>query len=163
MKHPFLVKKTGEDSGWHVMGRPLGLALVILYKGVWGLLEILAGIFLCYSARLITRELTNDPQDLFVKWFLHYVHWKPGTVTHVGIVVILLGVGKVATAVGLWYRSFFIRNIGMVVLAIFAFFAIISLFTKFSFFRLGALAIDLLIFYYFWKILPKHMRHEKIV
>lgn len=56
------------------MGRPIGMFLIVAYKGFWGMAEIFAGILLMLSRRLVGGELAEDPEDLFANWMLAHLH-----------------------------------------------------------------------------------------
>ena len=163
MEHAQEALPRKNDTGWHFRHRPLGLILIIAYKGIWGFLEFLAGIILLFSSRLIAAELLEDPQDVFLNWLVWHLRPDFSKVREVGIFICLLGGIKMFLAVGLWYRSYFMRSIGLVFLSLFAAFATTKILIHFSWFTLGALLMDLLILYYVWRILPKHFRHGEIV
>ncbi len=62
-KNNFLLANTtqeiAQDSGPHPFGWPLGLVLLVLYKGIWGLLEVCAGLLVVFSHRIFSGELTD--------------------------------------------------------------------------------------------------------
>jgi uncharacterized membrane protein len=89
--------------------RPLGL-LVILYKALLGLTEIVVGIFLAIPsvdpaatfARLSAEELREDPGDHFVALVTRHL---PSLLHHRGPVavgMILLGLAKLVAAAAMW-------------------------------------------------------------
>lgn len=161
--HHVLVRQAGKDPGWHFEHRPLGLLTIIAYKAVWGFVEILAGIVLLFSSKLIAGELLEDPQDLLIHWLLSHVQYNQKDALYLGIVVMLLGIGKLILAVGLWNRSFLVRRFGLFFFSVLAVYGAYHLTAvRFSFFKLGALLVDLSILYYFWKVLPHHLRHGEI-
>ncbi|OIO52457.1 hypothetical protein COY93_02605 [Candidatus Uhrbacteria bacterium CG_4_10_14_0_8_um_filter_58_22] len=152
---PFVSQKTAVDSGPHPFGRPLGLLLLVLYKGVWGLMEIVAGTFVVFSHRILSGELTEDPQDLLANWI--FSHVGVAQAHRIGAVIVLLGAIKLAIAVGVWYRSWLMRNVSLVFLGVAAAFGIYEVVVSFTVFRLAALLVDLVLIYYFWRVLPRHL------
>jgi uncharacterized membrane protein len=150
-----------SDRGIHVFRRPLGLVLFALYKGVWGTLEVVAGLLVLFSYQIFSRELIEDPQDLFVNWLFNHLGVEQAE--RVGAVIILLGGVKILIAIGLWYRSWRIRKVALVFLGAAALYALYEIASHFTVFRLAALGMDLVLIYYFWKILPKHLRHGAVV
>ncbi|GEM_PF-1813967 len=162
MNEPLFAHGPKTDAGLHVLGRPIGLVLMVLYKALWGVLELVAGILIMFSSRLIAGELIEDPQDLFINWLLRQTHVSVSSGMWLGAVVGLLGVGKLLLAFGLWHRSYAVRNFGVVFFAMLAVFGAYEVLLHFSLFKLAALAVDVFILYYFWRILPKHFRHGEI-
>ena len=150
------------DDGQHLWGHPIGLVLVVVYKGIWGAIEFLAGLFLILSSKLIPTELVEDPQDLTLNWLINNFHPSFKLVLGLGAVISLLGLFKIILALGIWYRSYAIRNLGLVIMSLFAIFAVYTLLIKFSGFKVAALLVDLLIIFYFWKILPKHFHQGRV-
>lgn len=156
--------------------RPWGLILIVAYKGIWGLVEIILGLGTIllggiirqaaaseFVHDLVTRELTEDPQDVFVNWLLAHLKWLDFSV-YVGAGLIFLGLVKLALAVGVWYRSWTVRDIGVVFFSGVAVYGVYELAADFSFFKAIALFLDMLILFYFWHMLPKHLgpRRKKI-
>jgi len=151
-----------RDTGWHFNGRPLGLILIVVYKFIWGSIEVLSGILLYFSSFLIARELVEDPQDLFVNWLLTNNHINLSAAKEFGIIIGLLGLGKVLIAFGIWYRSALMRDIGIAYFSLIGAYAIFSILSHFTIFKLLTLVADLAILYYLWQILPKHLKHGEI-
>jgi uncharacterized membrane protein (DUF2068 family) len=67
---------------WTLFGRPLGVALILLQKTVWGsLLLVLAVVLLRFHARQVTdpiqelfaRELAEDPHDLLANLLISLI------------------------------------------------------------------------------------------
>lgn len=149
-----------QSVGWHFRNRPAGLIAIILYKGLWGIVETMVGLVLVYAPRLVARELLEDPQDLFLNWIISHAHPDFAKAPYIGIVIMALGIGKIIIAIGLWYRSWVMRNVGMVALSIFALYAIWEMIQMFTAFRFIAFVADVAILLYFWKILPRHLKHH---
>ncbi len=147
----------GRDSGLHIFGRPLGLVLIALYKGIWGATELVAGVFLFLSVRLLTRELIEDPQDWLANWLLDHTNITHQKVFEASVVVMVLGASKIILAIGLWYRSRVLRKwllgIFLAVLVFGTYHAIVY----FSWFKIVALLADAFFLWYLWKIFPRHI------
>ncbi|HEU0050867.1 MAG TPA: DUF2127 domain-containing protein [Patescibacteria group bacterium] len=158
----FFVYKKGTDTGWHVLNRPLTLALVAAYKAVWGLTEVIGGILVLFSSRLIAGELMEDPQDLLANWLLRHVHLSQQTTLFIGITAIVFGVGKLLLALGLWFEIRIIRPLAILFFCGIALFGLREIFLSFSWFKFAALCIDAAILFYLWKILPKHFRQQNV-
>lgn len=146
-----------QDSGLHYRGRPIGLLLIIGYKAIWGIIEVVSGILLLYSYQIITKELIEDPQDQLARWILDHVYAT--NTSHVPIVALFISFGilKILLALCLWFRIRFVREIGLIFFSLVACFGVYSLITHFSLFILVVLAADVSALYYFLKILPKHL------
>jgi len=162
MEETLLVQQKGKDQGWHLLHRPMGLVFMVAYKGVWGILELIAGLLLIFSSRLIAAELTEDPQDLFANWLIGRFHFNISGGVWVGVIVSLLGIGKLILAFGLWHQSRLVRNFGVVFFTGLAVFGTYEAISHFSYFKIAALVVDVFILYYFWAVLPKHLRHGEI-
>lgn len=157
-----LIYQRGKDAGWHFFHRPLGLLLIILYKALWGALEMLIGTVIFFSPTLIARELAEDPQDLFANWFLAHFSSIPTNAFYLGLFVMSLGAIKVMLAVGLWYEAYFVRTIGIVFFLIIGLYACYDVTFHFSPIRLAALFMDAVILFYLWRILPHHFKRGEI-
>jgi hypothetical protein len=149
----------GKDPGIHILHRPLGLFLVIAYKAVWGIVETISGFLIFYSTILIAKELAEDPQDRLINWIIANVHLEPKTVKELGALFIILGVSKIALAIGLWFSSKKTRDIGIAFFLLLGLFGFFTVIVSPTLFHVAVLAGDLLILWYLWKILPKHLRH----
>ena len=158
---PFFTHGFKGDPGLHFLERPLGLALMVAYKGLWGMFEFVLGVLLLFSSRLIAGELAEDPQDAFVHWLIHTAHFDISSSVQLGIIVCALGLAKILLAFGLWYQSILVRHLGLIFFSGIAVFGAYHLYHNPSLFEAAALVIDVFIVYYFWKILPKHLRHKK--
>ena len=153
------------DGGRHIFGRPIGLALIVFYKTLWGLIEIGAGIVLVYSSTLIAQELVEDPQDTFVNWLFTLfgqIHLGALRPFDLGLIIALFGLGKLAVAACLWHRQYWIRDFGLVLFSVTGVIGLYALTRHVTLVRSLALLIDLLSLYYFWKILPHHLHHHEI-
>ena len=144
----------------HVFGRPLGLLILILYKFIWGTIEIIAGLFLLFSNNIISEELIEDPQDIFVQWI--FAHFGLVQAHRIGAFIVLLGTIKVIMAFGIWYRSWAVRNIAIIFFCVVGIFGIYQILASFTIFKLGALIMDIILLWYVWKRLPQHLHHRKI-
>jgi uncharacterized membrane protein len=152
----------GKDAGWHFYHRPLGLMLIIVYKALWGLGELSVGVAIFFSSQLIAGELIEDPQDLFTHWLLSHFSSYLTHATLIGAIVAGSGIIKLILAIGLWYRSFLIRNLAIIFFGVIGLYGLYSVIHQYSFTTLLAVIGDLLILYYLWKVLPKHLKHNGI-
>jgi Predicted membrane protein len=150
-----------NDSGEHIFGLPFGLVLIVAYKGIWGVVELLGGILVFFSHAILAGELTEDPQDIFANWV--FAHLGVADARRIGSVIILLGAIKLAIAIGIWYRSWWMRKAALIFFCAASIFGLYEIITAPTLFKVGALIIDLFLIYYFWKVLPKHFRQGKIV
>lgn len=150
---------TRQDT--HIFGRPPGLALVAAYKALWGTAEIFVGLLLLFSTAIIRGELAEDPQDLFMNWLLHGLHFNSATSVQIGAVILLLGAVKILVAVGLWFISWKLRRLLIAFLLVITSFAAGELAARFSLLRLGTLAADAFVLVYLWKFLPRHLQEDR--
>lgn len=157
--------------------RPLGLILIVFYKGVLGLMEILLGaIALIFSSlirhaatsdfihNLIARGLAEDPQGIFINWLA--ARDPSGILKEaisLGWVFVILGIIDLAIAIAVWFRSWIVRDIGIVFFSGVAIYGIASLAVNFSFFKLLAVILNISILFYFWQMMPKHLGPRKIL
>src|SRR5512146_2541925 len=102
-----------KDRETHAFGRPIGLVLIALYKGAWGAMEVMTGTLLLFSYKILIGELAEEPQDLFARWALSHASVTYATTVEAGAVLIVLGAVKVLIGVGVWYRSWAIRNLAL--------------------------------------------------
>jgi XTP/dITP diphosphohydrolase len=153
--------------------RPWGLILIVAYKGIWGTVEIILGagaLILSHFLRqasasqfilnFFSDELAQDPQDIFVNWLMAHIAWLNFSL-YVGVGLIIFGLAKLVLAVGVWYRSWLMRDIGVVFFSGVAVYGVFELAVAFSFFKTAALFLDILILFYFWHMLPKHLGPRK--
>lgn len=157
-----------------ILGRPLSLVLIVAYKTVWGLVEAALGTGVlvvvatwqhvgrnAWVHALVQKELSEDPHDALISWFLaHDSTSSRHILVQIGIVLLVLGVLKVVLAVGVWRRSWLMRDIFMILLTIGAVIGLAALGRHFSALRLTTLVLDLLVLYYLWRVLPKYLHHE---
>lgn len=159
--------------------RPLGLILIVFYKGVWGFLQIIFGALTLFFSSiirhaaasdfirdLVARELAEDPQGIFINWLA--AHDPSGILQRsisLGLGFVILGVIDLAIAVAVWFRSWLVRDIGIIFFSGVAIYGIASLAIDFSFFKLLAVVLNISILFYFWQMLPKHLgpRGKKII
>lgn len=144
----------------HYLGRPLGLVIIMLYKALWGTAEIVSGVVVFFSFRIIARELVEDPQDQAINWFLSHVNVSAAGARDFGLVLIALGIMKLLLAAGLWYRSWAVRNVLLVFFAAILVFGVYLLSLKFTPLKAFAVFADALVTLYLWKFLPKHLVEE---
>jgi len=148
---------TSGHQGWHFRGRPLGLMLILGYKTVWGIFEVGAGLLAFFSSRLIMNELIEDPQDMFLTWLLAHAHVDTSGLRKIGIFVVIVGITNLILAAGMWYRSWKIRNVMLVFFAAVTAYGLFHLTEKPTVPNAAFVLIDLLITFYLWRLLPKHL------
>ena len=146
----------------HYFDRPAGLLLVIAYKGLWGMAEIVSGTLLIVFRTVIAAELSDDPQDLLANWLYSHLETYHVDPLYVGSIVIGFGLIKVILAMCLWYRFALIREIGLVFFSLVGAYGVYYLTLQYSQVTFFALLFDLCALYYFWKILPKHLTKKMI-
>ena len=139
-----------------VADRPIGLTLIVLYKALWGGIEILAGLLVFFSYRLVAGELLEDSQDLLANWLLSHIHISSAGATRIGSLIVLLGILNLAFAVGIWRRSRLIQEVAMTFFILIFFFGLYRLAVDFRVLKAVAVALDGLIVYYLRKSLPKY-------
>jgi uncharacterized membrane protein len=146
-----------EHRGWHFRGRPLGLLLIFGYKLVWGIFEVAAGTLAFFSSRLIMNELIEDPQDVFLTWLLTHAHIDTSGLRKIGVFIVIVGITNLLLAAGLWYRSWKLRNVLLIFYSALAAYGLFHLSEKPTVPNAAFVLIDLLITFYLWKLLPKHL------
>ncbi len=155
---------------------PVSMMVVIILKGLAGAVEICIGLSLLLIAgigsymsahidianliiQITAKELLEDPNDWLANWLLNQDPTfliKAGLYT--GLILLMLGMVKLSIAIGIWYRSWTIRNAAMVILIISNLGMLYELAMDYSVIKTIALIIDLLILLYVWMILPRHLR-----
>ncbi len=150
-------KEPARFTGELYYGHPLGVVAIVLYKSLWGSLELIAGVLLILTRKLVARELLEDPASTLFRLLLTKVYVSDSRVIRTGVVFIALGVLNLLIAVGMWYRSWKLRN---AMLAFFMFvlaYGVEHLITRPSWLLFGAVIADGLIVWYLWAVLPKHL------
>lgn len=138
-------------------GRPLGLVLIVAYKMVWGVLDLLAGAYVHKVPDLLKAQLAADPQDQLANWVMAHTSLQPSHIRAITLALLAVGLGKLVLAGGIWYRSWLIRDIALWVMSIGGLVAIGALVHHFTIWRVLALAIDLIIVWYLWRMLPRYL------
>ena len=95
-------------------GRPLILALLAFYKVSRGAFEILAGTFMLFSQKILAEVIAKDPQNIFATWLFGRLGVEQSH--RLGIFIILLGVISLTIGMGIWYGSWFLRKVALVLL-----------------------------------------------
>lgn len=151
-----------QRLGLHIADRPMGLLLIMAYKGIWGIVETASGAFFFLSQGYIAKELAEDPQDQLANWLLSFIE-KNSIDTHIlGSIFVGIGFTKILLAICLWYRFSAIREIGIAFFSLIGVYGVYHISTRFSFITLFVLLLDLCSLYYFWKILPTHLTKKHI-
>lgn len=162
MKRFYEFLRQGNDRGLHIFNRPLGLVLVVAYKALLGVFELGLGTLVYGSARIIANELAEDPQDLLINWILSNLHPVIANAHQYGALIIFLGVVKLGLAFGLWQGSRHVRPAGLIIFGILGFYGTLHLMFNPSYAKGFFLLIDILILFYFWKVLPKHIHRGEV-
>lgn len=160
-----------SKNQYKIFGRPLSLILVVLYKGILGLIEIVFGLALLvvtiggssltsshFIQNFIIRELAEDPNDFILHWILTHNLPSAQTALHLGLLVLILGLVKIFIAIGIWYSSRQVRNISLFIVSTLGIFGLTEIVRSFSIFKLLTVVIDFVLLYYLWKVLPKHLK-----
>jgi uncharacterized membrane protein len=137
--------------------RPLGLILIVAYKAIWGTLEIAAGISVGWVPSLLEARLADDPQDQLANWLVAHAPLDPAHIRAATFGLIALGLLKWVLAVGIWRRSWLVRDLALLVLGVAGVFGLVSLAAHATWFRLMVVVTDLLIVLYIWRFLPRHL------
>lgn len=143
--------------------RAIGLLSIIFYKIIWGIVEIISGFLIFFSSFFIHAELLEDPQDRFVEFLLNTRLSIINNAHQLGLLLIILGVTKLALAGGLWYRSWKMRDLLIGFISLVSLYAALDLAIKPEWYKAFGLAIDLFILYYLWRILPGHLDERHII
>jgi len=160
----------------NLLKRPKSVIAVILYKGLIGVAESLAGLALVVASiliqnfhageflqRAIARELEVNPNDVFAGWLsLHTIDVLSFISLHTGFLFFVIGVAKLVIVAGVWYRSLMVRNIALVFLVGSVAYGFYTTYVHFSWIKALVLSLDLFFIYYFWRILPKYLKHDVI-
>jgi len=137
--------------------RPLGLILIVAYKAIWGTLEIAAGISVGWVPKLLEARLADDPQDQLANWLMAHVPLEPAQLRIAAFGLVALGLLKWVLAVGIWRRSWLIRDLALLVMGVAGIFGLVGLAAHATWFRLVVVVTDLLIVLYIWRFLPRHL------
>lgn len=150
-------KEPVRFTGELYYGHPLGVVAIVLYKAVWGTLELVAGILLILTRKVVARELLDDPASSLFRLLLSRVYVSDSKVIRAGVIFMVLGAVNLLIALGMWYRSWKLRN---AMLAFFMFvlaYGVEHLILHPTWLLAGGVVADGLIVYYLWAILPKHL------
>lgn len=159
-----------------MLKRPLSLKLIVLYKLTLGLVEVIFGFTFVAVALgvqqvaasriiqyLIARELSEDPNDFFVRWVL--THNLPGvlhTVLGPSLVVLALGLVKLFIAYAIWQNSRRTHVIVLILVAALGLAGLVSTLQAFSWFKVAATSVDALLLYYLAWVLPRHYPLDEV-
>lgn len=143
--------------------------MLIFYKLLLAVIEMLAGA-LCLIAAffaehpnlavVIEKTATQSNLDRFVNWLVQeLMRFKADheIITHVGLLLIAFGLFNILLAIGVWFKSRKMRTIALVVFGGLSLYSIITLIQSFNVLDLVSLILDLIVLYYFWRILPRHL------
>ena len=150
-------------------GRSSSLLLMIFYKLLLAVIQVLAGSLLLVIAffikhpeiiEAITAIPDKDNMDKVVHWIVQQLTlWQLeySVVVNIGLVLIALGLFSVIVAGGLWFKSSKIRLLALLIFGSLALYSLYQLAVDFSAVQALVLAVDVYIIYYFWRVLPKHL------
>ena len=142
-------------------GRPVGLVLIVGYKAIWGTLDMLAGAFVHKVPAILKAQLAADPQDQLANWVMAHTSLLPAHIRAITFGLLAVGLGKLVLAGGIWYRSWLIRDISLWVMSIGGLVALAALVHHVTIWRVLALAIDLVIVWYLWRMLPRYLPERR--
>ncbi len=157
MEYSHTSEEPVQYTGELYYGHPLGLVAIVLYKAVWGSLELVTGILLIGTRHLVARELLEDPTNALFRFLLSRVYVSDSRIIRTGIVFVALGVVNLLIATGTWYRSWKLRNAMLAFFSVVEVFGIEHLVVRPSLLLLGGIFADGFIVYYLWLVLPKHL------
>ena len=136
---------------------------IIIYKFILGLLEVVLGLGMIFFEKKIyelylnfrNSELLEDPHDLlayFTEKFIPYILAHQG---YIVLILLILGITKMAGAIGLWYRKHWGLDILIVVTIALLPFEIYALITHPSLTKTAYFLINLFIALYLVNFKPK--------
>jgi hypothetical protein len=157
MTHAETTKKMTPYKGELYYGHPLGVLAIVLYKAVWGSLELVSGILLILTRKLVSQELLEDPASSLFRLLLSRVYVSDSRVIRTGVVIVLLGIVNLLIAAGMWYRSWKLRNAMLTFFALVLAYGTEHLILHPTWLLAGGVIADGLIVYYLWFMLPKHL------
>jgi hypothetical protein len=140
----------------HTFKRPVGLIVICFIKVVWGMSQMILGLGALILTWFFRRVVEGE---LMQKWFSYF---DPRGVLdaslNFGWIVFLLGAVDLAIALGIWFGSWAVRNVGLVFFSGLSIWSLYHLSLDFSFFKILVLLFDLFTLFYFWQILPKSLK-----
>ena len=151
-------------------GRSSQLLGMIFYKLMLALVETMAGVLCLLGAFLLRYPIvvssidsvkSNQWLERSVQRSVHYIidsKIADELLVHAALILFALAFLKVFIAVGLWFKSRKMRLLGILIFAALASYSIYHLLQGFSTIRMIALLSDLFFLYYFWRVLPRHLR-----
>lgn len=136
---------------------------IIVYKLCYGVLEFVSGVAVAFFGRQmlrtynldITRELSEDPHDLFAR-IAHVI--LPNLMVHrtsLVLTLILLGAAKIAGAIGLMYKQNWGVDLLVGLTMVMFPFQLVNLIMHPSFFDFLYIAVGLFIAMYLIEFKPK--------
>lgn len=150
-----MIKRTARaasDVQERIRALPRGIKLIVIYKLVWGLMEILSGVLIFFSYNYVVRELVEDPQDVFAQWVISHVSWTPLTTFYVALIMILFGLLKLLLVVGILSRSETVRRFLLAFFVAATAVATYELIHHFTYFRFVTLVFEVGILVYYWSV-----------
>jgi len=148
----------------------ISLRLVVLYKVILGLVEIILGtIFVVFALgvqsvatggfiqKIMAKELGEDPNDIFLHWLLTYnLPFPMRTALHLSLLLVIFGIIKLIIAYGIWQHSHRVKLMTIALVLIMGLVGTIETIHVFSWFKVLATAVDFMLLYYLVFVLPQH-------
>ncbi len=136
--------------------RPVGLIAICFVKAVWGISQMILGL----GAIILTWIFRRLAEGELVQKLFSYFDPRGILETSVtfGWIVFLLGAVDLAIALGVWFGSWAVRNVGLVFFSGLSVWSLYHLSLDFSFFKIVVLLFDFFTLFYFWQILPKSLK-----
>lgn len=141
-----------------IFDRPVGLVMIVLYKTLAGIFEIIIGTFFIFARPLISGELAEDPSDHLINWIFTHTTLTVDAAATAGTIILALGFIELILATGIWQRSWRFRRAALGFFCAIAVFGSYDLLVAFSFLKVLAVIADIAIVVYLWKVLPIHLR-----
>ena len=150
--------------------KAISLRLVVLYKLILGLVEIILGTIFVVLAlgvqsvatggfiqKVIAKELGEDPNDIFLHWILtHNLPFPIRTALHLSLLLVILGIVKLVIAYGIWQHSHRAKILTIILVLSLGIGGLVEIISNFSWFKILATSIDFVLLYYLVFVLPKH-------
>lgn len=156
--------------GRMLLGRPLGLTLIVIQKSVWAvvLLAMSAALF-AFHAEHVTQpfqaffdgELSEDPHDLVANIMIRLVpNLSLQTELLLAVGAIVYATLEIIEAVGLWQLVLWVELLTVFETSVFLPYEVWEFFHQFSILKAGSFVINVLIVWYlFTRYLRRRAEH----
>lgn len=156
--------------GRMLLGRPLGLTLIVIQKSVWAvvLLAISAALFAFHSQHVtqpfqtfFEGELSEDPHDLVASIMIHLVpNLSLQTEVLLAVGAIIYAALEIIEAVGLWRLVLWVELLTVFETSAFLPYEVWDMFHQLSILKMGSFIINVLIVWYlFTRYLRRRAEH----